>query len=373
MHSARSTAGDALAGGRSLATSDLVASPGPILSRSAENVDVGTLGDNITNDVGDGDVGDGNARSGLTGGRAVLVILLDDDAVLADVLEGDMVVDDVGHGAGGARDGLDANTVVGVGNDRVQDADLLDDVILAATNRADRDAVTTGAVTVGERDVGTGVDGEAVILVLDVGTGDVDAGGRANIESIGVVATLGVTEGIIEGDALQIDVGTGVDAEGLDRGVEDVEVVDVGVLHGVGVEEFGLRLAAVAALGIPPTLTLTVDGVTRGTVDGQFATAEGDERTLPLLVAKGGLALEGDVSAVLELGQVKGGAGGDGDVLENNGTAAGLVLDGGGGIGKGARSTGVDGGGDGDGDQAGEENDGGTQHLENNNECNVFK
>lgn len=48
--------------------------------------------------------------------------------------------------------------------------------------------MAAGAVAVLEGDVRAGVDGDAVILVVDLGTGDGNAGGAANIESIGVVA-----------------------------------------------------------------------------------------------------------------------------------------------------------------------------------------
>lgn len=336
---ARSTARDTLAGSGLLATGDAVVLPRPVLAVGAQDVDVGALGGDSAVDVADGEVGDGDTSSRRTGGLAVLVVLLDDNTVLGDVLEGDVLVDDIGDGTSSTGDSLDADTVVRVRDDVVDDADLLDNVVGASTDRADGDTVTTAAVTAGEGDVGAGVDGKAVVLVLDVGAGDVDTSGRANIESISVVATLGVTEGVVKGDISQLDVVAGVDAEGLDGGVLDVEALDLGVLHGVSVEELGLLLAAVGTLGIPPALTLAVDGVAGSTRDGETVTAEGDERTLPLLVAKGGLALEDDVGVILELGQVEDLASGDRDVLEDDGRAASLVLDGSLGVGESAAST----------------------------------
>jgi hypothetical protein len=48
--------------------------------------------------------------------------------------------------------------------------------------------VTTGAGTTSELDGGSGVDGQAVILVGYGSTSDGDTSGGANVESIGVVA-----------------------------------------------------------------------------------------------------------------------------------------------------------------------------------------
>ena len=46
-------------------------------------------------DVLDGETGDRDAGGGGASGRAVLVVLLDQDSVLGDVLEGDALVGDV--------------------------------------------------------------------------------------------------------------------------------------------------------------------------------------------------------------------------------------------------------------------------------------
>jgi hypothetical protein len=98
--------------------------------------------------------------------------------------------------------------------------------------------VAAGACTAGKGNVGAGVDGEAIILVLDVGVGDGDAGRAADVKGVGVVAAVSdVAGGVVDGDVVKCEVGGGVDGEALNGGVLDVEVVDVGLLHGVGVEE----------------------------------------------------------------------------------------------------------------------------------------
>lgn len=188
--------------------------------------------------------------------------------------------------------------------------------------------MTTAALATSEGDVGTGVDSEAVILVLDDSSGNIDAGGGANVEGIGVVATLAVAQGVIQGNIVNAQVGHSVDAERLDGSVEDVELVNLGFLQGVSVEELGLGLSTVAALAVPPSRAVAINGVARGTFNDDVASRKGDERSLPLLVSKGCLSLEGDGSAGLESSHIKGSSGGNSNILEDDAGAAGLALDG---------------------------------------------
>ena len=242
-------AGDVGALGALGSASDLVAGPLPVGAGSLTAKDVGlnTLGRNSASDARDLEIGDGNTGGGLASGGAVLVVLLDDDTVLSDVGEGDVLVGDVGDGASGARDGLDADTVVGVENLGVLDDNVLDGVVGAATDGADGQTMTTRASTTDEVDVGTRVDGKAVVLVLDVGVGDGDTSGAADIESISVVTTVGhVTGGVVDSDVVKGEVSSTVDRETLDWGILDIQVGNGGLLHRVGVEELRLLLAAVA-------------------------------------------------------------------------------------------------------------------------------
>ena len=59
----------------------------------------------------------------------------------------------------------------------------------------------------------------------------------------------------------------------------------------------GLRLAAVASLAIPPLSTICVNDMASGANDFDVGSRNRDERALPLLVAEGGGALEGDGGA----------------------------------------------------------------------------
>jgi hypothetical protein len=348
---ARSTgsAGNVRALGAVDTAGDLDLGPVPLGARAlaAKNVGLDTLGSHGTGDTRDIDVGDGNTSGGLAGGRAVLVVLLDDNAVLADVLHRDTRVGDVVDGTGGTRDGLDADTVVRLNDLGVLDKDTVDDVAGTAADRADADTVTARAEVLDELDVGARVDGEAVVLVLDVGVGDGDAVRVANVESIGVVSTLSVTITVVHGDVVNSQSAARVDAEGLDRGVLDVQAIERGLLQVVGREELGLGDATVSTNTIPPPLAIAVDDVTTGAVDSDLVTSDTDQRALPLLVTKSGLALEGDGGTVLKLGQVEGSSRRHVDVVEVDVGARGLALHGSCGICEGAAVTSIQARGDG--------------------------
>lgn len=138
------------------------------------------------------------------------------------------------------------------------------------------------------------VDSQAVILVLDVGVADGDVGTGANIEGIGVVAALGITLAVVDGDVVEDQV-VGLDTETLNGGVLDVKTGDVRVVQVVGVEELGLLLSAVGSLAVPPASTATVDDMAGCAGDVNVISGEADERTRPLLVSEGGFALEDDL------------------------------------------------------------------------------
>lgn len=133
----------------------------------------------------------------------------------------DVAVGNAGDLSGGARDGLDADTVVRVDDLGVEDVDGVDGVVAPAANASDAQAVAAGAVAAGEGDLSAAVNSKAVILVVDGRAADSDLGGASDIESVGVVATLGVTVLVVNGDAVELGVGGGVDREDLHGRVLD--------------------------------------------------------------------------------------------------------------------------------------------------------
>lgn len=92
------------------------------------------------------------------------------------------------------------------------------------------------------------------------------------------------------------------------------------------IEELRLVLSTVGALGVPPAGSIAVKSGTSA-IDSDVVTGDRNEGTLPLLVAESGGALEHNVGTLLKVGQVKGSAGRDGNVVESDGRARLLVLD----------------------------------------------
>lgn len=76
-----------------------------------------------------------------------------------------------------------------------------------------------------------------------------------------------------------------VDADGLDGRVPDVDVGDGGRAgQGVRGEELGLRLAAVAALAVPPARAVGVEQGPARPLDGDVLSLDLQERAGPFLV-----------------------------------------------------------------------------------------
>jgi hypothetical protein len=94
-----------------------------------------------------------NAVGRSAGRRTILVVLLDDDAVLSNARESVAAVGDARDGASGSRYSLDADTVVAVDDLVVEEVDVADSVVGAAANGTDRETVTASARAAGEGDV----------------------------------------------------------------------------------------------------------------------------------------------------------------------------------------------------------------------------
>jgi len=226
-HLALGRAGNALALGAGLATSDTDAVPGPAgaSARGTEDVNVGRTAGNSSLDVAQGQASDGDAAGGSASGAAILVVLFNDDAVLGDSRQSDVLVGDALDGASRAVDSLNTDTwkfetsvymidlrrmvfprtVLRVLDGAVLDVDLVHGVVGAATDRADRDTVSSRASGTGERDIldesiqifqmpalcdayRARVNSQAVILVVHRRVVDVDIRAGADVESVRVMA-----------------------------------------------------------------------------------------------------------------------------------------------------------------------------------------
>lgn len=325
-------AGDVLARVIGLAAGDLDVGPGPVGAGAGAADDghvVATGGDGaVAVQAVDGDVGDGQVAGGVAVQVAAVVVLLDQDTVLGDVVKGDIRVGDAADLARLVLLGLDADTVVGVLDGARGEGHAGDGVNIATADGADRETVAAGAETRVELDVGARVDGDTVVLVVDLGAVDVNVVGLTNVEAIGVVTSRGVTSRVVNGHLVDGEAVAAVDGDNLNGGVLNADVVDVRVVHLVSSEELGLGLATVGALGVPVFLTQAVQRRAGGTLDSDASTGDGEKRSLPLLVAEGGLSLEDDLGVVLDLGEVQGGSCRDLEVLEGDGRAGSLLLHG---------------------------------------------
>ena len=186
-------------------------------------------------------------------------------------------------------------TVDRVGDGRVLKGDGVDRVVVASTDAADGQTVSTRAGTAAERDGGTRIDGNAVVLVVDLSASDDHIGALANVEAICVVTTRIVTGGVVNGHVGDGQPIATVDTDGLDGGVLNVEVLDGRVGQIVGVEELGLGNAAVGALTIPPAGSVGVQLGPIGAPDGDAVALDLEQRSIPLLVLPRGGALEDDL------------------------------------------------------------------------------
>lgn len=171
----------------------------------------------------------------------------------------------------------------------------------------------------------SGVDGNTVVLVVDLGAGDGDTSGRTDIKSISVVTALAVTILIIKSELVNSKTINTVDAHSLNRSVLDIKIVDLGVSELMCRKELGLSNATVSSLSIPIFLTTSIEHSTRA-LNSDLVSRDLHQWSLPLLVAPGGGSLEDDLGVVLELAEVQGLAAGDSDVVEDDGSARGLRL-----------------------------------------------
>lgn len=154
-HLARQTRRHILTLAARITTSDRHTRPSPVRAATitAENIDPSCIALNGTSNVFHSQVSDWHTGRRVASGATVLVVLLEDDAIVGDAGENDVGKAHTRDRAGRAGDGLDANTVCRVRHRRVRDSHVLDGVVVAAAHGADRQTVTAGAGTASEDDV----------------------------------------------------------------------------------------------------------------------------------------------------------------------------------------------------------------------------
>lgn len=111
-------------------------------------------------------------------------------------------------------------------------------------------------------------------MVVYIGARDGNVRAIANVKSIGVGRLAIIAIRVVNGDVLHSKIRRPVNAEHLHRRVLDVDTADRGRGQIMGVEELGLRLAAIAALAIPPTTAVTVEIGAVGPGDGDVSSGD---------------------------------------------------------------------------------------------------
>lgn len=115
---------------------DIVLSPAGAAAAAAQDVDVRRARADGRSHVGHGQVGDRDPGCRRAGWGTILVVLLDHNAIFADVAECDVLVRDATYGASCAVDGLDADAVLRVGDGRGFDEDVGNGVVGVAADGA---------------------------------------------------------------------------------------------------------------------------------------------------------------------------------------------------------------------------------------------
>ena len=133
----------------------------------------------------------------------------------------------------------------------------------------------------------SGVDGNAVILVVDFGPRDGDIGAFPNVEAIGIGRkVIRIPVGVVHRDVRHGEIGGSINTEDLNRGILDVDTLDRGRGQVMGIEELGLCFTTIATLSIPPAGTLAIDEVTGSSRNLDVGSRDGDQRASPLLIAE---------------------------------------------------------------------------------------
>lgn len=109
-----------------------------------------------------------------------------------------------------------------------------------------------------------GIDGQAIILVINRSPRNDNSGTLADIKSISIMSSLAIAVRVINCDTVQSQVSGSVNAEYLNWRVLEVQSCDGRRCKIVCVEEFGLGRATVRALTVPPAGAVAIDNMSAG-------------------------------------------------------------------------------------------------------------
>lgn len=130
-----------------LASCDIDLPPDPVATAAAAAEDIDGRGIAV-HDAGDGmehQIGNGHTGGWPPRRRAIVIVLLDHDAIAGDVGHADVLEPDGRNAAGSSGDGLDANAVSRVDHGGMLDGHVAHDVIAAAADGADGQSMASRA------------------------------------------------------------------------------------------------------------------------------------------------------------------------------------------------------------------------------------
>ena len=139
----------------SLASSNTNPRPSPVRAATltTQNVDISRAALNSTSHFLHGEISDRDPGSGSSSRATILIVLLDNNALLRNRRQLDIGEGDLLDGARRAGNGLDPDSVVRVRHLGVGDGDVLNVVVVAPADGSDAQAVAARAGATGEEDV----------------------------------------------------------------------------------------------------------------------------------------------------------------------------------------------------------------------------
>lgn len=141
------------------------------------------------------------------------------------------------------------------------------------------------------------VDSNTIILVIHIRPSNHHIGATSNIKPIGILATARISSRVVDRHSRHRQPTGTIDADSLDRCVLDVQIRDGRVRQAVRIEELGLRLAAAAALTVPPARAVRVEVRAGRAGDGDACTFDLEEWAVPFFVAPGCFAFKNDLGS----------------------------------------------------------------------------
>jgi len=286
-----------------LSSSHDVGVPFPVGCVLHPDLDVGSVPQNVSTNVVDGQSTNGQVTGGISTRSGVEVVTDDDNTDFTDVLENDVVESDSFDNTFTVEQSLDSDTDVVLDDLAILDDNVFSFVDIVSTN-SDSDTVASFANVVLEEDVGSRVDGQAIVLVVNLAVLDSDVMRLGYIKTVGIVAPQPVSISIVNSDPNEVCVVTVIDGKDVFRGVFDRQTIHSGMFQ-LHVNTVGLNLSAVSSEDVPPTMSLSIDQMSRFSFNSQSFSLDDYKRSLPFHVTECDAPKESDLGSWFQILEVQ--------------------------------------------------------------------